>query len=525
MLNCYRVTIDYSYEIDSEKEIQELKKELEEQLNLTQNQTLKRKQIVVKKLKRYNNRTRIAEFDVQEVLSWTEKNKELTIDTKTYIVKLDSSRYDVFRDSLECAACGLKGTKMILEMSQNDKSPHFNLYAQENNKLVLMTKDHIQPKSKGGKNILQNYQTYCCICNNLKANNENLTNEQVKELRILYNDNRSLTRKKFRELIDLHKTILSNNLSITHKELLTEWDYDKNTLSPLKISYGSNKKVWWKCKKGHAWEAMVASRTLLRHDCPYCKNKRINNDNCLATLRPDLTKEWSSDNVFSPKDIGVGYTKKVFWQCAVCQYAWQTTVIHRTTFNTNCPKCAGLIATKENCLSRYYPELCKEWHQKNNESPENFLPYSRKKVWWLGICGHEWEAVISNRVKGSGCPICRESRGEKAIKEYLEKNNIKFQRQYRFEKCRDKYKLPFDFAIFIGNRIGLIEYQGQQHFVPIEIFGGEKVYLETIRRDKIKKIFCSEMKMPLLTISYKHIKQVNSILDQFIKSLGESNVN
>lgn len=59
-------------------------------------------------------------------------------------------------------------------------------------------------------------------------------------------------------------------------------------------------------------------------------------------------------------------------------------------------------------LSNTYPEIAKEWHPtKNGElSPDFVTPKSGRKVWWLGACGHEWQAVISHRTDGQNCPIC-----------------------------------------------------------------------------------------------------------------------
>lgn len=73
-------------------------------------------------------------------------------------------------------------------------------------------------------------------------------------------------------------------------ELLTEWDYEKNdpNLLPDKISTGSNRKVWWKCSKGHSWQDTVVRRTHGKK-CPYCTNKRVlAGYNDLGTLYPQI---------------------------------------------------------------------------------------------------------------------------------------------------------------------------------------------------------------------------------------------
>ena len=84
-------------------------------------------------------------------------------------VKMTSLRYQTFQRSLMCRCCGLYGTVMLLELPHDNDVPHFNLYAAREGELVQMTKDHIQPKSRGGKDRINNMQTLCCRCNELKG--------------------------------------------------------------------------------------------------------------------------------------------------------------------------------------------------------------------------------------------------------------------------------------------------------------------------------------------------------------------
>jgi hypothetical protein len=90
-----------------------------------------------------------------------------------HVVKLTSLRYQCFKRSIECVCCGIEGTVMLLEMPSNGGKicrPHFNLYAKREGKLVQMTKDHIHPKSEKGPDRIDNMQTMCCHCNELKGN-------------------------------------------------------------------------------------------------------------------------------------------------------------------------------------------------------------------------------------------------------------------------------------------------------------------------------------------------------------------
>lgn len=65
-----------------------------------------------------------------------------------------------------------------------------------------------------------------------------------------------------------------NDLATTTPELLKEWDSVKNVIQPTEVGSGSAQKVWWKCDKGHEWEARVVDRTYYKTDCPYCVRAR-----------------------------------------------------------------------------------------------------------------------------------------------------------------------------------------------------------------------------------------------------------
>lgn len=105
----------------------------------------------------------------------TGKKGTIIIDFDGDPLKANSQRYTLFfTKGFKCVKCGIEGKYFAKERdpSSNSDKYHLNLYAlDENGKEVLMTKDHIIPKSKGGKNKLENYQTMCCRCNNNKGDN------------------------------------------------------------------------------------------------------------------------------------------------------------------------------------------------------------------------------------------------------------------------------------------------------------------------------------------------------------------
>ncbi len=102
----------------------------------------------------------------------TGKHKNNYKDIDGFKVKMSSQRYAVFKKSLTCVGCGLTGSFFAVEQDFLPTDHYYlNLYAvNENGREVLMTKDHILPKSKGGKSIISNYQTMCVDCNGMKGN-------------------------------------------------------------------------------------------------------------------------------------------------------------------------------------------------------------------------------------------------------------------------------------------------------------------------------------------------------------------
>jgi len=104
----------------------------------------------------------------------------------------------------------------------------------------------------------------------------------------------------------------------------------------------------------------------------------------------------------------------------------------------------------------------------------------------------------------AGCPYCNKtiSNGETLILEYLKKNNIQFIRQKRFDDLKDKTYLSYDFYLPDYNL--LIEYNGLQHYKPIEYFGGNKSFRLQKHHDWMKRKYAKCKKINLLTITYKN---------------------
>ncbi len=138
-----------------------------------------------------------------------------------------------------------------------------------------------------------------------------------------------------------------NDLATTNPEVLVDWDYEQNTILPTTVRAGSNKKVWWRCKKGHSYQAVIYNKTTHNTGCPYCSNAKVlEGYNDLASRYPDLLEEWDySKNLFLPSDVLFGTEKKAYWRCNSCGYEWYTAIAYRTS-GAGCPRCAKSRAGK-----------------------------------------------------------------------------------------------------------------------------------------------------------------------------------
>lgn len=193
--------------------------------------------------------------------------------------------------------------------------------------------------------------------------------------------------------------------------LVAEWDYERNGgLSPDGASAGSTRKVWWRGKCGHEWQAVVFTRTR-GHGCPFCSGVKIlAGFNDLASTYPDVAKEWDLERngTMTPSLVSAKTTRRFWWKCSH-GHEWQASVASRTNGH-GCPYCAGIKAISGvNDLATLFPSVASEWHPTKNGDlkPSDIKPFSNRKVWWRGKCGHEWQAVVCSRTKrGNGCPYC-----------------------------------------------------------------------------------------------------------------------
>ena len=115
-------------------------------------------------------------------------------------------------------------------------------------------------------------------------------------------------------------------------DLIKEWDFEKNSLSPNEYPPGSKKRVGWICNKGHKWDAIIKSRTEGKGNCPTCQS--------IVDTNPELLNSWDFEKnlTFEPWQIKAGSNKKIWWVCEK-GHSYQQNTYEKIKGHQGCSEC------------------------------------------------------------------------------------------------------------------------------------------------------------------------------------------
>ena len=334
-----------------------------------------------------------------------------------------------------------------------------------------------------------------------------------------------------------------NDLQTLYPDVASEWCYELNgTLIPENVMAHSGKRVFWRCKLGHVWDTTIHHRTSHNSGCPYCANRKVLvGYNDLATTHPHVAKQWDYElnGDLKPTDITYGYNHKIHFVCSN-GHKWKGTIVDRAS-ECGCPYCTNKLPTKENNLLVCNPEIAKEWDSQANigltnqagrdvSTPDKVTPKSHVRANWICDKGHRWSAIVKSRTQmRSGCPCCNVSKGEEAVRNILIKLQIPFRAENTFpdRKFDKSNALRDDFAILDNENqvIGTIEYNGEQHYRPLDFSGHNperaKAEFKKIQdRDETKTKYLQDHNIPHLIIPYFEYNNIEKIVTDFLKSLS-----
>jgi hypothetical protein len=247
--------------------------------------------------------------------------------------------------------------------------------------------------------------------------------------------------------------------------------------------------------------------------CPYCKSAiKIKSHNDFIIKINEI-----HDEKYDILSIYSGMRKDIIYKC---KKHGELTSKAQTFLKNGCSKCCFDNKSKTN--DQFISEL-KMMHGERIIPLEKYQR-SKWKIKFKCECGYEWSAVANKVLRGQGCSVCDVigSQGEKKIEEYLKNKKLVFTKQYSNEQCKYKYALRFDF--YVENYV-LIEYDGKQHFEPVDFAGkGEEWATNDFKlrkkQDQIKNDFCIDNNIPLIRIPYWEVETAY-ILDQ---TLGYLNI-
>lgn len=195
------------------------------------------------------------------------------------------------------------------------------------------------------------------------------------------------------------------------------------------------------------------------------------------------------------------YTTKI---CIICKdhgEFWQTPANH--LYGYGCNICSNSY-TKT--TTKFIAEAISIHGNRYDYTKTIYLGCHKKVIVTCESHG-DFECRASHHLQGSGCPICKSSKGELLISKWLNNKNISNVPQHRFGDCKRIRSLPYDFYLPAENIC--IEFDGEQHYFPK--FGQDE-FLRTQSNDKIKTEYCLRNNIRLLRIPYWEIDNIETIL-------------
>ena len=226
-----------------------------------------------------------------------------------------------------------------------------------------------------------------------------------------------------------------------------------------------------------------------KHGCPECNGTHI--------LSKEILQERSDKKYNGEYEILGNYINNhthILIKHKICDHEFNQ--LPNNHLRRKCPKCYGTpkktndeFQKESNLVHNNEYELVGDY-----KDTHSLITLKHK------LCGKEFDIIAIIHLNGGKCKYCLKSKREKELERILIKYNIKYICNHTFDDCKNIFKLRFDF--YLPDLNICIEIDGDQHFMPIEFFGGESAFQSTKKRDEIKNEFCKKNAIILIRISY-----------------------
>lgn len=278
---------------------------------------------------------------------------------------------------------------------------------------------------------------------------------------------------------------------------------------------------------GYVWDA--DPRKLLGGvQCAVCANhKVVAGVNDVATTRPDLVP------YFKDKDEAIkctsGSMKVIDVVCPECGYEDKIRISNLSRFGFACNGCYEKKYGRKRVPYGYWNRdtmceyLCEKYpgYKLLDVQSADVDGYLKVFIKCPNDCHDPYWAYWTNITSGYMCHMCyledSMSHGEHMAESIFQKYSIDFKPQKRFDDCRDKYTLPFDFYLPDYNLV--VEIMGEQHEHPVEHFGGEEAFHKRIKHDKMKRDYLKINNINILDIWYYEFDKMEELIANKIQEI------
>ncbi len=290
--------------------------------------------------------------------------------------------------------------------------------------------------------------------------------------------------------------------------LKSQEEFIKDVHSAIGDSYevlgeyaGNKKKVKVKhIECGYIWDSTPATITCRKSGCPKCAgNMKKTQVQFLSDVKKILGKQYVVLNEYK------GYTSKIKVKHIECNRVYITTPASIYKGNL-CNLCSR---SKKKTTSEFYEEVARVSSGRYELIGEYSTAHIKTTFKHID-CGKTYRATPHKFITGRRCPHCRQSKGEISISDWLISKNITYVAQESIYIQGRKYPLKLDFFV----QGVAIEYDGEQHYKPIEAWGGEITLRDTRKRDAIKTKYCADNNIPLIRIPYWEYDNIDAILTE-----------
>lgn len=294
---------------------------------------------------------------------------------------------------------------------------------------------------------------------------------------------------------------------LTQEEFISRYKNKNQQLDYSKTIYkGSKEKVVITCPK-HGDFTIIAGDFLRSGKCPKCSYNIPTNSEFIDRCKQHYPNYDYSNTLYITRD------KPVEVRCPIHNHIWTPLAFNLENGSAMCSKCKSDLYKKLFTKSQEeFINKCRDIH--NNEYDYSKVKYTGADNKITIICPKhgEFQQIAGNHIRGTGCPKCHRSLGENKIINYLEKYQIPFKDQYKIIYLNNK-KFFIDF--YLPNYNTFIEYNGEQHYIPVERFGGQVKFEQQQKRDEYVRQYCKENNINLLEIKYD--ENVEEVLNQYFE--------